>query len=329
MPKKLKILILIKKFWVYPKHQPKIDLFRALEKYADVYYWYKNGDIKDILKTINVQPDFIFHYDIAWHYGLAPKIEGLENIDIPKGCFVIDLHWKQEQRIRYIEKSKIDIIFSATKHPFLNVFPQYKSKLCWLPWAINSNIMKDWGMKKDIDFLLMGLVYVNKNSRGKFPLPRKIPAKGRYAFRDAVFEKMKNNPGFVFHPHPGHRVTKSDLLIVGKQYAKELNRSKIFFTCGSRNKSGAVAVLKFFEAPACKTLLLAEPNKDIEELGFVDGENYVSCTVDNVVDKAMYYSLNQKERERITVNGYQFIHQHHTNQIRAKQMIRQIKAVLH
>ena len=234
-----------------------------------------------------------------------------------------------ETSIHYIEESKIDIIFSATKHPFLIVFPQYRDKLRWLPWSINPRIMTDWKKKKDIDYLLMGLVYVDKNSRGRFPLPRKIPTRGRYAFRDAVFEKMKDKPGFVFHPHPGHRVTKSNLLIVGEAYAKELNRSKMFFTCGSRNPFGGVAVLKFFEAPACKTLLLAEANEDITELGFVDGVNFVSCTVENVVDKANYYLSNQKERERITINGYQFIHRNHTNEIRAKQMVEQIEAVLH
>src|SRR5699024_12519108 len=66
---------------------------------------------------------------------------------------------------------------SDLKHPFLQVFPQYKQKLRWLPWSIKPEIMKDWGMEKDIDALLMGLVYVNGQTRGKFDLPRKIPTK--------------------------------------------------------------------------------------------------------------------------------------------------------
>ncbi|HLR09304.1 MAG TPA: glycosyltransferase [Bacillota bacterium] len=328
MTEKLKILVLIKPFWMYAKHKPKFEMIQSLEKYADVYYWYQDGHIKDILKRLKIRPHFIFHYDIAWNYGLAPKIDGLADIDCLKGCFVIDLHWKPEERKRYFRQNKIDLIFSATKHPFLKVFPQYKQKLRWLPWAINPAIMKDWKQKKDIDSLLMGLVYINPEKKGPFNLPAKIPPKGRYAFRDAVFNKMKNEPGFVFHPHPGHRVEQSSNLLVNEKYAQELNRAKLFFTCGSRNQAGGVAVMKFFEAPACHTLLLAEPNKDIQSLGFVNEKNYIACSTGNLKEKAKFYLNHDSERKRITKNGYTFIHNHHTNDQRAKYMINAIKANL-
>lgn len=303
-------------------------MMNALEQFADVYYWYEDGHIQDILQTLQIKPDFIFHYDIAWNYGLAPKIDGLADTNIPKGCYVIDLHWKPEERIRYFEDNRIDLIFSATKNPFLNVFPQYKDKFRWLPWGINPTIMKDWKQDKDIDFLLMGLVHVNEQTRGKYPLPKNIPPKGRYHFRDAVFETMKDLPNFVFHPHPGHRTAASELLIVNESYAKELNRAKMFFTCGGNGDSGGVAVLKFFETPACRTLLLAEPNQDILDLGFVDGENFIACNVDNFYEKALFYLDHETEQKRITDNGYNFIHQNHTNEHRAKQIIIDIKEIL-
>src|SRR5690625_1032402 len=287
--KRLQILVLIKPFWYIPKHKPKIDMIRALETYAKVHYWYDDLNIDDILITLNIIPDFILHYDIAWNYSLAPNIEGLNTRDIPIGCFVIDLHWKPEQRIKYFKDNDIDLIFSVSKNPFLKVFPQFKQKLRWIPWSIRPQVMKDWGQKKDIDSLLMGLVYVDKNNLNGHKSPKQIPSKGRYAFRDAVFEKMKSNSGFVFHPHQGHRTLESKDLIVNVDYAKELNRSRIFYTCGSRNKTGGLAVLKFFEALGCHTLLLAETNEDIEELGFKDSENFVACTIDNLVEKTEYY----------------------------------------
>ncbi|MEI3614747.1 glycosyltransferase family protein [Pseudogracilibacillus sp. SO30301A] len=328
MTDKLKILVLIRKIWEYAKHRPKMEMVKTLEKFADVYYWHEDGHIDDILKKIKITPDFIFHYDIAWLNGLAPKIEGLGNTNIATGSFVIDLHWEPKTRIQYFEDNHIDIIFSVTKNPFLKVFPQYEEKLCWLPWSINPDIMKDYELKKDIDALLMGLVYLDSNNRGKHRLPKKLPYKDRYAFRDAVFRKMKDRDDFVFHPHPGHRVKDTEKLMVNERYAKELNRSKIFFTCGSRSEHGGVAVLKFFEAPACNTLLLAETNQDIEDLGFVDGENFVACTIENVVNKADYYLANEQERKRISENGYQFVHHNHTNEMRAKQMIQEIKQYL-
>ncbi|WP_068672582.1 glycosyltransferase [Oceanobacillus sp. Castelsardo] len=325
MEKRLKILVLIKQFGIYVKHQPKMEMIKEIEKYADIYYWHKDGHIKDIIRQIGITPDFIFHYDIAWNYGLAPNVQGLNEVDIKKGCFVIDLHWKPEERIRYFENVGIDIIFSPTKHPFYKVFPQYKDKHSWLPWSINPAIMKDWKLKKSIDYLLMGLVYTEPNKKNLFSLPKQIPPKGRYEFRDKVLEKMINEPGFVFHPHPGHRVRQSDSLLVNEKYAKELNRSKIFFTCGSRSDIGGVAVLKFFEAPACKTLLLAEPNEDIKDLGFIDGKNYVAANVENVVEKSKYYLDHEELRTKITENGYKLIHNHHTNKHRAIEFISEVK----
>src|SRR5699024_11243164 len=104
--------------------------------------------------------------------------------DCLKGCFVIDLHWKPEERKRYFRQNKIDLIFSATKHPFLKVFPQYKQKLRWLPWAINPAIMKDWKQKKDIDSLLMGLVYINPDKKGSCNMLDKNQHNSRVSFDD-------------------------------------------------------------------------------------------------------------------------------------------------
>ncbi|MEN2767521.1 glycosyltransferase family protein [Ornithinibacillus xuwenensis] len=322
MNKKLTILILIKPFdQTFPKHKPKMEMIREIENFAEVYYWYQDGDIRDILSKLNITPDFIFHYDIAWdRYALAPKITGLDQVNIPKGCFVIDLHWNNPKREAYIYKNKIDLIFSVSKHPFLTVFPKFENKLCWLPWSINPKLFKDWNQEKTIDFLLMGLVYSDDPN-----LNLKVQApKGRYAFRDQVLERMKDEPGFVFHPHPGH-FAKGSALFMNEKYAKELNRSKIFFTCGSTNKTGSFAVLKYFEALGCKTLLLAEPNKDVKDLGFIDGVNYVACNTENFYEKAHYYLKNEGEREKIVAAGYQFIHQNHTNQVRAKQFVNYVQ----
>lgn len=317
--------MLIKPFWIYAHHKPKLDLFKSLETYADVYYWHVDGHIQDIIRELDIHPDFIFHYDIAWNYGLAPHISGLSETNILKGCFVIDLHWEPEERIKYVTDNKIDLIFSATKNPFLKTFPQLTQKFRWLPWSINPNVMKDWELEKSIDMLLLGLVYIDPNNLGKHDYPNKIAPKGRYAFRDAVLMQLKDEQGFTYHPHPGQRSLNNDSLVVNERYARELNRSKIFYTCGSRHETGGIAVLKFFEAPACHTLLLAEPNDDIQELGFVDGENYVACTIENVANKTDYYLQNDRERERITKNGYHFIHEHHTNDHRAKYLIQEIQ----
>lgn len=320
---KLKILILINDFTKkWPKERYLSDVFFELKKMCTVRYWYKPGDIRDILNKIEFKPDFIFHFDISWNYKYAPVITGLSKIDIPKGCYVIDIHYNKEVRKQYFDNNKIDLIFSTYKEPFLKTFPNYEDKFRWMPYSINTQIMKDWKLNKTIDFLLLGQFYFeNKNkSAGR------IPPKGRYSFREAVYNSLKDKKGFVFHPHPGHFAPPSKDLIINENYSKEINRSKIFFTCGGIFD---YAVAKFFEAPACRTLLLAKPNKDILELGFKDGKNFVACDENDFYDKAMYYVTNNKERNRITDNGYNFILNNHTNKIRAKQFIRYIENYLY
>ena len=310
--KDIKLLILIKNFGKnYLKHRVKYEMIQALEPFADVYYWGRDGDIFDIIKEIGITPDFILHYDIAWGGFFSPKITNLEKVDIPKGCYVIDVHWEKRKRNQYFTGKKIDMIFSVTKNPFLKEFPDFQNRFRWTPFSINPDIFKDWELEKTIKFLLMGLVHYDKI---------RYPPKGRYQFREEVLKKLGQHKDFKFIKHPGNRTRNSHF--VNENYAQEINRSEIFFTCGGRIQ---YPVAKFFEAPACRTLLLAEPNPDILELGFKDEINYVACNYQNVYEKAMYYSENKSERERISDNGFAFIHQYHSNQVRAKQFINYIK----
>lgn len=321
LEEKLKILILIRLFGnSLPKHQPKMDMIKAIEQHADVRYWHQDGNIHDILKKLSWKPDFILHYDNAWGSQLAPKIKGLEKVNIPKGYIVIDVHYSPNERKKFIEKNNIDLIFSVTKSPFLETFPQYKNNFSfsWFPFSINPEIFKDWNLEKNTNFLLMGQVYDKNKNMTNTPI-------GKYPFREAVLNKLRNTDGFVFHSHPGHHVKKSAKAFLNEKYAKELNRAKIFFTCGSKYN---YPVLKYFEALACKTLLLAKPVPDLYELGFKDGVNFVACNESDFYEKAIYYLENEEERTRIVENGYHFIHSNHTNDVRAKQFIKNIEDYL-
>jgi hypothetical protein len=319
MKSKLKILILIKRFAdKHPKQKPKFDMISAIEEFAEVHFWHDNGNIFDILKSLKEYPDFIFHYDIAGDFKYAPAIVGLGEVDIPKGCFVIDTHNYHHARVSYFEEAKVDLIFSVTKHPFLNEFPKYREKFIWLPFAINPDVIKDWGLDKSKKFLLMGQV----NCEYEKYSPKRNPPKGRYPFREAVLQRMEDVEGFVFHPHPGHFARQTNNLMVSEKYAQELNQSRIFFTCGGEFQ---YPVLKFFEAPGCRTLLLAEPNPDILELGFSDGVNFVASDRSDFYEKSMYYNNYEEERKRITDNGYRFIQTYHTTRVRAQQFIEYIE----
>lgn len=299
------ILILVRRFdQIFPKHKVKYEILQAFEEVANVSYHHDDGDILDILKQQQNRPDFILHYDMTAKNRLSPKIKNLNQIDIPVGAYVIDAHWKPDERKKYFEENNISLIFSVTKYPFLERHPEYKSKFRFLPFSVNPNIIKDWKLEKDIDFLLMGLIAES------------------YPFRATVLEKMKDVEGFVYHKHPGHLKQDRSLYIIDEDFGKEINRAKIFFTCGSIYR---YPVMKYFEVPGCNTLLIGEENKDLIELGFEDGVNFIAADQSNFYEKGLYYLENDKEREAIALAGYHFIHQHHTHQIRAQQFINDVK----
>src|SRR5690625_4458871 len=130
------ILILVRRFdKIYPKHKVKYEFLQAIEEFANVSYHHEDGDILDILKQQNQRPDFIFHYDITAKNRLSPKIKNLNKIDIPIGAYVVDAHWKNDERKKYFKENNISVIFSVSKRPFLKRFPEYKSKLRFLPFS--------------------------------------------------------------------------------------------------------------------------------------------------------------------------------------------------
>ena len=104
--------------------------------------------------------------------------------------------------------------------------------------------------------------------------------------------------------------------IFGDEYYIYLNKYLCGFTCCS-NKSTPYIINKFFEIPAAGLLLLAYDEyvkNPLMEIGFIDNENYISCTKENVIDKINYIcdEKNRKEINRIRLNGYTLVKTNHT-----------------
>ena len=281
------------------------DFIVELHNHANVVVWEKDGwGLNHVLKALKgrgFSPNFIFYYDFVYRHIYAPKIYGLGWTNLPKGVYYIDLQTQTSERREFIKNNRIDLIFSPSKDFFFRTLPEFKDKFRWLPFSNNPDIFKDWHLKKDIDILLMGRV-----------------KKEMHPFRTRVIERFKDYCGIVYHKHPFDIKNKSGRVYTGEEYAKEINRAKIFITSGTMYR---YPVAKYFEVPACNTLLMAKGNKDLKELGFISGHNFVECTDDNFYDLAMYYLENDKERERIARNGYNLVHSRHTDRVRVKEFL--------
>ena len=258
-------------------------------------------DINDVLNRLNFKPDFIFFDDVLWN----KTIHGLKLVNIPKGVLFWDIQKHQEWFRRFVYENDIDLIFSFYRDAFTSYFPELLYKFRWLPNYVNIEEFKDYQQEKEIDFLLMGAV-----------------DEETYPLRSIVDKGMSGYPGFIHHHHPGHYhdfdENEESQSLVGKYFAMEVNKAKMFFTDDSIYK---FPIAKYFEVPACKTLLLASGSKELEDLGFIDGETFVEINEHNYKEKGLYYLEHEEERKAITERGYQMVRERHTTAKRAQEFI--------
>lgn len=167
--------------------------------------------------------------------------------------------------------------------------------------------------------------------------PKNLICFPRFVFKENILS-FNENPikkillsGAISKYYPQRRFLKNlnnpnvDVLsrnkgICGSDYNKYLNKYICGFACCSI-KNTPYLVGKFFEIPAAGCLLLAfdeyikEPMK---ELGFIDGENYISCNQANMVEKINYIcdEKNINAINKIRKNGQRLIKERHSDKHR-------------
>ncbi|TCP23786.1 spore maturation protein CgeB [Scopulibacillus darangshiensis] len=305
---KLKLLFITKDQSNKPE-KSSYYLTEELKKHCQLMVWHQDGDISNILSQLSFQPDFILLND--WFAPkLCPNINGLKNNRIPKGMIFHDMSNHVHERKRFIVNENIDAVFPHYRDAFKKWYPKFIHRMIWLPHHANIDVYKDYQIKKDIDLLMMGAI-----------------APQLYPLRSLMLKSFYNKPGFIYHPHPGYTNEKDRKpgSFVGKDYAKEINRTKLFLTC---NSIFGYSLLKYFEVLACNTLLLAPLNKELSDLGFVDGETMVQITRHDFHEKAIYYIKNEEERLRIANKGYYMVRRNHSTENRAKMLVKNIERII-
>lgn len=282
-------------------------LLLELAKITDLTVCYESGDIHEIIEKRGLSPEFVFVNE----YGEtnSPRISGLSSLGIPWAAYLYDLHYRVDQRKEALARDNVKHIFTHYRDKFYEWYPEFCDRMYWLPQHAYPAIFNDYGLPRDIDYLLMGAVH-----------------KAVYPLRYKIAQEMAKYPNFVYHQHPGHRnFSDNEDALVGEKYARELNRAKIFFTCDSRYQ---YPIPKYFEAPACKTLLMASDSRELKDLGFKPGVNFVAIGERDFEEKATYYLAHQDERLKIAEKGYTMVHTRHSTARRARELVAIIEKIL-
>lgn len=301
---KLNLLFITKDFRQHVERS-SYYLSEELGKLTNLVMWSRDGGIRDILEEIDMVPDFILLNDFKPDY--SPFIRRLRDSPVPYGVIMHDLQYKIQQRKAFITSENVRHIFSIYRDPFYRYYPEFSDRMIWLPHHVPLGIFKDYGHEKTIDWLMTGAM---------------IPH--IYPLRCQMYEGLKRRSGFTHIAHPGYKnVVEDDPgIYTGEKYARLINQAKIFLTCDSVER---FPVLKYYEAAACNTLLLAGGNKELNDLGFIDGETFISVNRDNFMEKADYYAGHEEERKRIAARGMEMVSRRHSTEQRAKELVETIK----
>lgn len=282
-------------------------LLTELAKITELTVWYESGHIVETIEKLQIEPDFVFVNE----YGEtnSPQVFGLSSLGIPWAPYLYDLHHEVERRKEALARDNACHVFTHYRDKFYEWYPEFCDKMHWLPLHAYPQIFKDYCLPKDIDCLLMGAVH-----------------EVIYPLRYRISRTMKKYSNFVHHEHPGYRNFQHDEeALVGEKYARELNRAKIFFTCDSVYQ---YPLPKFFEALACKSLLMAPGSKELLDLGYEPGINYIAIGEQDFEDKARYYLAHDEERQEIAERGYKMVHSRHSTAQRAAELLNIIQKIL-
>jgi len=140
-------------------------------------------------------------------------------------------------------------------------------------------------------------------------LLRRPPSMNERVYRLQI-DKVLNNP----------ELRKKWLL--GEDYAKALAESKILIFGSSVFR---YPLQKYFEAMGCGVLVMADKPFHAEDLHFKPDYNFIEINADNWQEKLEYILEDDQLRETIARRGYETAMKYHTNEVRVKDFINELK----
>ena len=309
----------------------------ALSKYADVKFygpgypdyresWMPTYDEIDVPNAISRiyqgdYPDVVIQTSPANPEGLFKSWANFEHVKCLRVLWAADFH-------NDVSHPGVDSMLRShywdlvVKSWDIKNLTQYSKKVIetgipmeWLPFSIDPEVFKDYNLihEKIYDVINMGTF-----ASSHYPLRQAI-----HNLLDPRRANLRYICGYDF-------VTPENQIagVMTDEYAKIINRGKMYTTCTSSFKYPG---MKLLEIMACNTLLVCDKPLDADELGFEAGHNYVEIGSDiwsrftlndtKFLDLINFYLTHPEEAVRIARNGYILVHARHTNDIRAKEFI--------
>ncbi len=247
-----------------------------------------NDSIASVMSQLpnNWKPDFYFWMET----GLDSYPRDLEQLDIPKVCYLIDTHLHLEDHIETARK--FDCVFIAQKE-YINRFKEAGIKeVHWLPLGCDSEIHGKTEVEKAHDVVFVG----------SLTDPRRV-------------NLLK-------------QVEKQFDLCVERKFMDEMTeafcKGRIVFNNAIRNDLN----MRVFEALCSGTMLVTDPAVGLEEF-FEEGKHLAIYKDEaDLLEIIQYYIDNPDQRERIAEEGRKEVLENHTYECRTASMMEVLDRVL-
>jgi hypothetical protein len=152
-----------------------------------------------------------------------------------------------------------------------------------------------------------------------YPYPVNLDLEHRRSFLNSGYYLKDVYPfryyySMIFKPnqsgHPGYDPSKIPETMLNEHFYNMLSNYAFCATCGSIHK---YVVNKYFEIPYCGTILIGEKMDCLKELGFIDGENCLLFTQEELINNGekRVYSLTPEELTDISNAGAKLIREKH------------------
>jgi len=226
-----------------------------------------------------------------------------------------DIKWTRKE----IDESGADIVLCHHLNDMRQYEEIYKDsdiKFINVPHSAEQTVFKDYGLKKQIDLLLVGSIYYKSLLGSHYPLRARMVD---------ILRKINGKYECGIYPHPGGVHYDAHTNKYAIEFAKAINSAKICITCSGAPKS---RFGKYIEIPMCGTAIAADmPGEQQEDFSKFLIEIDMSMSDDHIIDKLSFYLKNDEERLKKVKEGLKYASQY-THEEYAKRFMNEISGVI-
>lgn len=286
----------------YPLHKPKEELSETVERLGpfDWIWGASHGKVKSAGRLIDL------------HQGPPRKVGRINRRSF-------SLMFLTYLRVPWAAPDKVQNVVAPFDPDYY--LKSLRMPVVWLPWSVEPSTFKDWGLRKVWDVATTGA-----HGLPAYPLRheicRTLPSFAeKHKFRALVRGSIPPQRVPISKIWADPKLRRENAVYT--DFSKLLNQTKIYvFGCSVFR----YPVKKLWEAMASKCMVMCDEPDGAEELGLVDGVNYVKISRDDWREKLLYYLENGRERCRITRNGFRLVAERHTNRVRVAEFLKILKA---